>query len=709
VGYCSVPFVEAGFAILCFGFLLLFPGFGLLLCWASVKERRPVLGLASREVPTSATLAHAVGLSLILVVVCGYALVSARQFTNTRLALAIAPFAVLGLAPFVVFVVRQARSWWVFLALCILAGPFAAPALHSGDAPINNFNWYYWTLGKDLTVARGIPGWVSEYGMQLRWQPDYLSFSVLSEGFRGLFLGASDVEALSMWKVPVALFTVLVTYAAFRLWFRRPTALVGTALLLVTTLYTAKLGNARPEILGFALGLVALVIGIDAQRRLRPYGYLLAGAVLAISTSVHAIGALMAGVLLVAGTLCEVVADRRHLALRARITLGGVVVFAGVVTATGWALQGRLFVGADAAHPRLVSGSDPTLRYFQLSEGLRQRPDIGSRLARQLLDVVQVPASNAATPWVLAGLLSLCVLLTVSSGSRRSREALVISGGLALFLAAGAAWFGLRYSTFVPQNTGLSRFTQWAPLVFVLVAVCGIDSGLRRIGSSPRGVRIRRSLSTPPRARTVLVGALVVASAVAWTGVVQREFPARLSFTRESADAVGAIQRVVAPGDVLLTNLATHGILEYATSAEVPLEGRQPVIEDLKVLKGTNSYLEKVDAFFDNPEGTDPGKVFDARWVLVSDEPRAFGATLGYGPRHADLSGAVGLTRVWHAGHTSLYGASPSTTSPSRVGPAGATFPRFLAGLLICLAATGGAGLLGRRTSAQRTAEPARA
>lgn len=687
-------------AIGCLGTLLVLPGLGVAVAVASWRSRRLDASVDDRDGTVTEELARAIAVSVVLAVLIGYFLIATTAFTDMRLAVAVLPFAALGVLRLPGVLRRLARSWLPVAVLLVLSVPFVLPALRPGYAPINNFNWYYWSLGKDLSLAHGIPSWVAEYGMRVRWQPDYLSFSVLSEGFRGLFVGQSDIAAVSMFKVPVALLTLFVVYAAFRLWFRRPAALLGTALLLVTTVSTAKLGNARPEILGFALGLVALVVGIHALRRRQPAGYVLAATLLAVAASVHAIGALVAGVLLVAGTLCEIAADRRGALAQLRVAVGGAVAFAVVVAATGWALQGRLFVGSNAGNPHLVSGSDPTLTYFRLSEGLQHRPDVMTRLLGQLLGFVQRPAIGTGASWVLVAVLVACLAVGLVLGSRRTRQAVVVTCCLALFLALGVAWFALRYDTFVPQNTGLSRFTQWAPLCYVLAVTCAVqglgDAAGRHVEDRRGGRRVRAG--APVAAAVVAV--LAIAAAAGWAVVLNGEFPSRAALTPEAAAAVAEINKVASPDDVLLTNVASHGILEFTTRAEVPLEGRQPVIENLGVLEGTNSYLRRVTAFFTSPRGVDPGSAFAARWVLVTDQPQALGATRTFGPPLAAVRGASGLTLVWHRDHTTLYRATPAAVDTDHVGPSRSALTRFVVGLLACLVLVGGAAAIVTRRPA---------
>lgn len=703
--------LQAALAVVCFGGLLLLPGLGLQTLWElrPAHRHRPAERQVGPDAEVSAMVSAvtAVGLSLLVVAVVAYVMVGLSVFTGSRVAAAVAPLAVVGLWRLPSLVRHLAGSAITTVCLLVLAVPFASPAWHAGNAPVNNFNWYYWNLGRDLTRAGGVPGWVSEYGMHLRWQPDYLTFNVLTEAFRGAFVAASPLTSLSMWKVPVAILTVAMTYAALRLWFRAPVALAGTALATVTTLYTAKLGNARPEILGFTLGLVALVIAVDAQRRVRPAGYVLAASVLAVATSVHAIGALIGGVLLAGATLCEVVRSRPLLVPRMLMALGGVGVFAAVVATTGWALQGRVFAGGDAAHPSLVNGSDPTLTYFELSEGLTGRPDVGDRLTRQLIDVVPRLTLAPGSLWYLVAAVLLLIGLSLAMGGRGARQAAIVTGGLAAFLVLGVSWFALRYDTFVPQNTGLSRFTQWSPLVVVLAVACTAEVVVERFGRAAQPAAGAGSVQAASWPRRVVVGSLCIALATGWALLVSTQFPPRLPLAADAVSAIDHLRDSQTTGGVVLTNLTTHGLLEYNTPAEVPVEGRQPVIEDVRVLERTNAYLRRTTAYFTHPVAASAVSRFGARWVLVTDSPESFGAARTLGPPRSRLPLASGLHLVWRSPHTALYSTTGGTGSTTRTGPARMSASRVLVGLVVVLLVAGVALLgLSRAVRARVTADP---
>jgi hypothetical protein len=195
---------------------------------------------------------------------------------------------------------------------------------------------------------------------------------------------------------------------------------------------------------------------------------------------------------------------------------------------------------------------------------------------------------------------------------------------------------------------------------------------------------------------------------IGWAFFVNTQFPARLPLGQDAASAIHELQRLVNTGEVLLTNVVSHGILEYTTPAEVPVEGRQPVIENIRILESTNRYLREVTDFFAAPSGVNPQTAFGAQWVLTSDTPEMFGATRTFGPSDVDISAARGLRLVWQTEQVSLYQAVSRAPRAERVGPSANAAPRFAVGLSGCLALFGVVSLLIRRHAARAVRDKAR-
>lgn len=670
-------------AIVSFLALIFLPGLGVL--WAF---RRMHPGDRAHEESESRfiELARAVAISLCLVLLIGGALVSLTQFSGTRLALALLPFTIMGTLA-VPALVRAIRGEWLsVLITAVFAVPFMSPAVRGGLAPINNFNWYYWLLGRDLDTAQGIPTWVAEYDMQVRWQPDYLTFNFLTDAFRALFPW-SDAEALAAWKAPLALFVALLCYASLRLWLSQTVAVVGTALLLASTPVVTKLGNGRPEAIGFAVGLAALILGVEALRRRKVPDYALAGVLLGIAASVHAIGALPPALLLAAASLWYVAIGLRSEGLAiARLVVTGGAACAAVILATGWALQGRLFVGQDAANPTMSGGQDPTLDYFRLTEDLQQRPDLSDRLKGMLSDVIPAVPTEGTLAIVGLAVLVFAVVTCCWKGSELVRELSVLAVGSLIILGLGTAWFALRYETFVPQNTGLSRFVQWAPLFFLL-ALCAALQFLVEVAAAAVKRRQVTAHSRPRRSQTI-AAAILLAGVGAW--VIAAQLPEPLELTAEGSIVLQQVSDHAQEGDVVLSSPVSHGMLEYFTDVEAPVEGRQPLIERPDVLKGTNDYLSRVTNYFSNPRGKNASRLFEAHWVLAVDEPELLGGIRTFGPPRSELTGAPGLTPVWRGTHATLYRATGAQDETPRVSSGTVAWPwRFgaVVALLLLLVA----------------------
>ncbi|MEO6472525.1 MAG: hypothetical protein ABIR57_11270, partial [Aeromicrobium sp.] len=192
---------NLAFSLVCFASTLVLPGFGILyLARQTGLARR--LARGTEAASPQVIFCRAIALSTFCVAAIGYLLLALRWFTAGRLALCMLPVGLCGVHLAVQTARPLVRNWRVAAVVGILAVPYAGPVLSGGHSPANNFNWYYWLLGRDLSAAHGVPGWAPEYGIHLRWQPDYLSFSLLTECFRGFSVGVSDATVLDMWKVP---------------------------------------------------------------------------------------------------------------------------------------------------------------------------------------------------------------------------------------------------------------------------------------------------------------------------------------------------------------------------------------------------------------------------------------------------------------------------------------------------------------------------
>ena len=644
--------VAVAVAIALFTVILVLPGFGAI---ALTSARR---GGTRRHEPLGLELARAASGSILLLAVLSYALVGFGWFSPERSLVGILPFALLGLPGAARFARRAVSCWRPGLLLATTLAPFVPVLTSDGYKPARGFNWYYWDLGRSMTAAGGVPSWVAEFGMQLRWHPDYLTFNILSETYRAAFSSLfDDAAAVDTFKFPLAALTLALLYATLRLWFTRWPATFGAALAMSTSLFTLKLGNGRPEIAGFVAGLAATVLVVQAMRRREPATLVFGVAVLAVATSIHGIGVIVPGALIATSAVMELwqtrAQDRRRLGIALVVAASFGV---AIIVATGWALQGRASVVSDAANPQTVEGTDPTFTYLRVSEGLFSPADPPDGI--DFTGAVRPPwrgVNFATRTWVVVSLgLVVGAALIAASGDSRAKRGLLVATGTGGILMAGVLYFGLSFDTFVPQRTGWSRFLQWAPLVWVLVATAGAAAveGAMPDDASPR----RRRLV--PLAAIAATGLAVV--------LLHAHFEGARFVDDEHESALEALRLHARPGDSTLTNATTSGILEFVSETEVPLEGRQPVIEPADVLLNATSRILDAREYLEGPHAADPPD--GTTLVLVTDRPGRLGAVGSFGGSVSRFSSVgdvlhrsenVVLTRV----------ADPPAVPAGRVGP----------------------------------------
>ncbi|MEO6470578.1 MAG: hypothetical protein ABIR57_01980, partial [Aeromicrobium sp.] len=260
------------------------------------------------------------------------------------------------------------------------------------------------------------------------------------------------------------------------------------------------------------------------------------------------------------------------------------------------------------------------------------------------------------------------------SGAGRAREVAVATVLTAAGLGAAIAWFALRFDTFVPQNTGLSRFAQWAPLICILFLAAGAEAAIAR-----RPVRTDR---VNGRTAVMATSALILGTTGA-AFVISQSFPPRLGISDEAEHAIAALNRQATPGQILVANVSTRGMLEFLTPVEVPSEARQPVIEAPTVLSAANGHLAELIRYFGGTADINAHRDFGATWVLVTDRPADFAASRTFGPRPAALPDRADLRLVWGGAHVRLY-RHHAAGPVEKLGPAHGHLPRtLLAGLFL--------------------------
>ncbi len=227
------------------------------------------------------------------------------------------------------------------------------------------------------------------------------------------------------------------------------------------------------------------------MRRRDPMLLLFAGAMLGINLGVHAIGAVIAGMLFAGAVVAELVteADARRRSTIVALLLAGVLAL-GVAAATGWALQGRTLVISDASNPQLLpDGRDPTFLFLERNAGRFEevhQPGLDDELS-----------GNLETPWngftlssgwgVLLGIGVIGgIVLGWRSRQRALRQGVIAVLVFGALLTVGVVYFAASYDTFVPRHTGLGRFVQYAPLVTAMLAALAIEGIALRLETAQR-------------------------------------------------------------------------------------------------------------------------------------------------------------------------------------------------------------------------------
>ncbi len=742
---------DIAVAMAAFGVLLVLPGFGLQWVLARFRGRSAERDAAAtprddatpRERDAAATrdtalsnpaagrdapapsdaatsLVLAIAWSVILVSAAGAVLLAFAIFSAEAVAVFALVAAAVGVLPFLRFGLRLPRHALAAVPLGALALPWVWLATRDGFRPASSFQWYYWNLGTQLDQAGGIPTFVAEFGDRVRWLPDYVLFNILSEGYGALAVGMSESAALSYWRVPAALFGVLMVYLVQRLWLGRAAAIGGAAVTSATTFYILKFNAYKAEPMAIALGLVAVWLVVQGVRGRRASWILLAGSVAGVAVGVHAIGATVTAMLLLTAGTVEWLTVRRpwRLSLAVVLLCGGIAAGA-VVVATGVSLQGRAVVASDAAHPAVVDGIDPTYTFFRRTAGgfedaaPRGR---GTRVRAAIdrpwpgIDVLEGRRGKA-----VLGVVALGLVLALLVGGAGLRKGVVSIGAFGGLLAAGMAFFAVSFDTYVPQHTGIARFGSYLPLVIGLAVGPSIEGfllGLRR-------VRVRPG----PRLAAVLVAVVAVPWAIMTVmaplrseqrvngGKVGPEFgetDERLG--RPAEQAVAALLKEAAPDDAVLSNASTRGTIEFLTGREAPLEGRQPFIEDSSFLLEVNDLLLDTHEYFLDPSKADVLQRLDVRWLLVAGDPSALGANFSYSSEDTPIEEALGrslvverlarqpyLETVWRGGGVGLFRTREPSEPVDQVGEAD---PRpvelILSGVALALVLVG-VGAVSRR------------
>lgn len=632
----------AAVAVVAFAALLVLPG---------VRIADRLAGPGRALVPR---LILALVVSQLILAVTGVVLVAVGLFSGVAVAIVALAFAITSV-PVAARWLRQSRRQLSFLGwAAVLALPWVAMIGRVGWPPADTLQWYYDRLGAQLGAAGGIPVSVAEWGLSVRWLPDYLVFDIDSEAFLACLSFLPRADALAAWRVPVVILGVILVFAVVRLWVGRPAAFAGTAGIAATTFYLAKFDAYKPEALGIVLGLAALWLVVRGLRSGRRSLVLLGGATLGVGLSVHAIAATVMGLVVAGFAVAEWFAagDRRvdRAGWLVRAALLGML----ISVAMGVGLQGRAAAATGALNPGAATGSDPTWTFFLRSTGNFAQPEPPPP-ARPLAGGVTSPWAGirvvSAFGWWLIPFAGIGALFYAGLGGRRARAALagVVASGV--LVGAGIAFFALAFDTYVPRWTGLVRFGQYLPLLAGLGVTFAI-AGYLRLWAWLAEVRVPRTFA--------LVAAIVGAGFLGLQATARYALePPIPADGRAALDALGAAGT---PDDVVLSNALTTGTIESFSGKEAPLEGRQPLIEEPAFLAAANRMLLDAHDWFTKPVDRAFLDRHGVRWVLVADDPATLGAAATLGGSVSASRSAPGLTAVWSGQGITLFEvAGPAT------------------------------------------------
>jgi hypothetical protein len=115
--------------------------------------------------------------------------------------------------------------------------------------------------------------------------------------------------------------------------------------------------------------------------------------------------------------------------------------------------------------------------------------------------------------------------------------------------------------------------------------------------------------------------------------------------------------------------------VEYFSGLENPLEGRQPLIEELSALTSATEFL--VD-----PDRGELQRELGATWMLLASDSGDLGTPLSYGNPAPHFAERAGLEVVWREGGVRILRADAHAAPVTSVGPPQDHWAKFLAALL---------------------------
>jgi hypothetical protein len=670
------------------------PGFGLLTIARLVAQLRArnqadedrASILVEPRPPTEA-LVLAIAWSMVAFSVFGALLIGAQVFDYAALGVFSGLLALVGVPAFVSVARRLGSRWWIVAGLTLLAIPYLWTALRTNLTPTHSYQWYYWDLGRQLDIAGGVPHSVLEFGLSVRWHPDYVFAVIGTAAYHALSFPIDETAAIGAYRIPVFLLGIGATYAVFRLWVSRGAALIGVATASATTLYITKFAAYKPESLGLAAGLLAVWLLITGIRRRSRQMVLFAGAMFGVAVGMHGIAAAVAAMLALSAGLAEILAlpaTHRRPAFGAAIRGGALAVI--VVLATGLSLQGRAVVVSDAGHPILEHGRDPTWAFLNRHDGTfyyPPQPTVESQ-ATETLEHPWPGGLVGSWGWAVGSAIVLAAsLLSLRSPGRRRRAALALLGTVGL-IALAMAFFSVKFDTFIPQHTGLTRIAIYLGLLYGLGMALGADL---------TGQWVRRRIADREQAGLVALAAVVLFGAWALgVGVIALNKYGGIG--AEGREALSVLRSKSSRADeAVLSNISSRGLIEFSTGLEAPVEGRQPVIEDPDFLTDANKALVEIHRYFERPADPALLRRLGVRWLLVSNQSRGIGSPFNLGLPFNQAQRLIEqpyLETVWTGSNLALLRVKGRVSRIEPVGPS----ERLGLRVVLALIAVGGAAWL---------------
>jgi len=516
----------------------------------------------------------------------------------------------------------------VLLALPQLAAIAARPDSMPDPTP-----WNFWRVTRQYERAGGTPESSAEWGVTIDANTDYPGFSAGSAAVAAMTGGSDSMLAAQIARVITVVGVLLAFFVLARSWgASRAAAFGGAAVLGALSYWAVKTASYRPEAYGYVLMLLvpAFVTGYLASRRRS----LLAAAAVgtAALSQIHGISFVVAGALVAAVLVAELVRRRSREALAA-IALVAVLV-AGLWIVTDVAVNGRVRqVSQSTTLPEPGPGRpDPTLEFLRQTRSDPSAPVVQSfgGLVRSTLDRGFAADSDADTLLYAAAIATAVAAITVGLVlRRRSTACLLVRAVLAAgFVGLICVAFQLGWSTYVPRRTGATRVLGAGLLLLPLVGAVAVTLA----GSG----RLRRVLV----ATWVTLGVLALAVSASTIWGIREWQPTRA--------AVSSLRATELPRrSLVVTNAFSEGFVPSALGRPGITDGRGPYLEGERLLRRATRILDDAHRFFADPVAGWPAlRDRGVTHVLVGTDPWMFGTNQLFPVDGAALSSIPDLELV---------------------------------------------------------------